>query len=192
RIFNVRRPYSKFFGTGRGAGRGQVHNPYGIARSPAGITYVADLNNGRVNMYGRNGSSRGSFGTFGEGDGEFLAPYGVAVGPDGSVYVSDRELSRIQRFDARGRLLSIIGGPGDGPGQFLSPMGLATDRVGNLYVSDLSNYRIEKLTADGRFIEQFGDESHLESPTYLAVDKGCTVYVADYRRVVKYASASGC
>lgn len=189
RIFNVRKPYSMFFGLSRGSARGQVHNPYGIARR-GGITYVADLNNGRVNKYGPTGAGLGQIGRFGAGPGQFIAPYGVAVGPDGSVYVSDRETNRIQRFSSGGRLLAVFGSTGSGPGQFLSPWGLATDKRGNLFVADLNNYRIQRFSGSGQFIEQFGN-GVLQSPTYVAVDGGCRVYVADYRRVVKFNSG-GC
>jgi sugar lactone lactonase YvrE len=189
RIFTVRRPYSMFFGLSRGSARGQVHNPFGIARR-GGITYVADLNNARVNIYGPTGVARGQIGRFGEGPGQFIAPYGVAVGPDGSVYVSDRETNRIQRFSSAGRLLQVIGSTGSGPGQFLSPWGLATDVRGNLYVADLNNYRVQRLNAGGGFIEEFG-RGTLQSPTYVAVDRACNAYVSDYRRVVKFSSG-GC
>ena len=185
----MRRPYSMFFGLSRGSAPGQVHNPYGIARR-GGITYVADLNNSRVNVYGPTGASRGQIGGFGQGPGRFIAPFGVAVGPDGSVYVSDRELNRIQRFTSRGRLIQVIGSTGSGPGQFLSPWGLATDVRGNLYVADLNNLRVQRLTGSGAFLEAFG-QGILQSPTYVAVDRGCRVYVSDYRRVVKFRSA-GC
>lgn len=190
RIFSVRRPYSMFFGLSRGSARGQVHNPFGIARR-VGVTYVADLNNSRVNIYGPTGVSRGQIGNFGTGPGQFIAPYGVAVGPDGTVYVSDRETNRIQRFSATGRYLQTIGSTGSGPGQFLSPWGLATDVRGNLYVADLNNYRIERFTGSGQFLEEFG-RGTLQSPTYVAVDRSCHVYVSDYRRVVKFASSAGC
>ncbi|MFL5820990.1 MAG: NHL repeat-containing protein [Solirubrobacteraceae bacterium] len=190
RIFAVRRPYRMFFGLSRGSARGQVQNPFGIARR-AGITYVADLNNSRVNVYGPTGASRGQIGGFGQGPGRFIAPFGVAIGPDGSVYVSDRELNRIQRFSRSGRLIQIIGSTGSGPGQFLSPWGLATDPRGNLYVADLNNYRIQRLTGSGQFLEAFG-QGLLQSPTYVAADRACHVYVSDYRRVVKFTSGGGC
>jgi tripartite motif-containing protein 71 len=190
RIFSVRRPYRLFFGLSRGSARGQVQNPFGIARR-GGITYVADLNNSRVNVYGATGVSRGQIGGFGQAPGRFVAPFGVAIGPDGSVYVSDRELNRIQRFSRTGRLLQVIGSTGSGPGQFLSPWGLATDRRGNLYVADLNDYRVQRLTGSGQFLDAFG-QGILQSPTYVAVDGACHVYVADYRRVVKFGSSTGC
>ncbi len=189
RIFNVRKPYSMFFGLSRGSARGQVHNPFGIARR-GGTTYVADLNNGRVNIYGPTGAGIGQIGRFGAGPGQFIAPYGVAVGPDGSVYVSDRETNRIQRFTAGGRLLQVFGSTGSGPGQFLSPWGLAVDRRGTLFVADLKNNRVQRFSGSGQFIEQFGN-GVLTTPTYVAVDRGCRVYVSDYRRIVKFNSG-GC
>lgn len=60
--------YSMFFGLSRGSARGEVHNPFGIARR-GGITFVAHLNNARVNVYGPTGASRGQVGRFGEAPG---------------------------------------------------------------------------------------------------------------------------
>lgn len=186
--FNVRR----VFGFTRGAGAGQLHNPYGIARSPkTGLFYVADLNNSRVNRYNARGAPRGHIGSFGMGPGQFLAPFGVAVDGAGDVWVSDRERNRIQKFDAQGRLLLTLGETGTGPGEFLGPAGLAVDRLGDVYVADVKNRRVQRFAPDGRFLESFGHGA-LQQPTYVAVDGRCRAYVADYRRVVVFRAESGC
>ena len=191
-MFYVRSNIRRVFGFSRGAGFGQLHNPYGIARSPrTGLFYVADLLNSRVNRYNARGYPRGRIGSFGTGAGQFLAPFGVAVDGGGNVWVSDRELNRLQKFDAQGRLLLGLGETGAGPGEFRSPAGLAVDRSGNLYVADTVNRRIQRFAPDGRFLESFGGGLLLQ-PTYVAVDSTCRAYVADYRRVVVFRAESGC
>jgi DNA-binding beta-propeller fold protein YncE len=186
--FNVRR----VFGFSRGAGFGQLHNPYGLARSPrTGLFYVADLLNSRVNRYNARGFPRGTVGSFGAAPGQFLAPFGIAVDAAGDVWASDRELNRLQKFDGQGRLLLNFGETGAGPGEFRSPAGLAVDRSGNVYVADTVNRRIQRFAPDGRFLESFGG-GILRQPTYVAVDSSCRAFVADYRRVVVFRADSGC
>ena len=184
---NVRRTHSM----ARGGDRGQLHNPYQIARGPNGRFYVADLTNGRVNVYTGRGFSRGQIGDFGAQPGQFLSPYGVAVDGAGNVWASDRDLNRISKFAPDGRFLGALGETGSGPGDFLSPQGLATDRAGNLYVADTNNARVQKLAPDGTVLATFG-QGVLKQPLYVAVDSSCTVFVSDYRRVVKFADAGGC
>jgi tripartite motif-containing protein 71 len=189
RMFYVRFNVRLVFGFTRGAGLGQLHNPYGIARGPDGRFYVADLNNSRVNRYDAVGRPRGQIGSFGTGPGRFLAPFGVAIDGAGNVWVSDRDLNRLQKFTPDGRLLLSLGETGSARGEFLSPQGLAVDRAGNVYVADVNNRRVQKFAADGAFLDAFGG---LRQPTYVAVDPQCRVYVSDYRRVVKFADPAGC
>lgn len=190
-MFYVRYNVRRTFGFTRGAGYGQLHNPYGIARAPNGFFLVADLLNGRVNRYNAAGYARGVIGGFGTGPGQFLAPFGVAVDATGSVWVSDREANRLQKFDAAGRPLLAVGETGAGPSAFRAPQGVAVDRSGAVYVADTVNQRIVKLASDGRRLESFG-AGVLSQPTYVAVDADCRVYVSDYRRVVVFAPDTAC
>ncbi len=190
RMFQVHSNVRRTFAMSRGAGRGQLHNPYQLVRGASGRFYVADLNNSRVNVYTGRGFSRGQIGSFGTGPGQLLAPYGVAVDHSGTVYVADRDLNRVNRFAADGRFLGAFGETGTQAGEFLSPQGLAVDRAGNLYVADTNNARVQKFAPDGTFLASFG-QGVLKQPIYVAVDSSCTVYVSDYRRVVKFADG-GC
>ena len=191
RMFTVTYNVRERFAMTRGGGRGQLHNPYQLARAPNGSFYVADLNNGRVNRYSANGRPRGQIGSFGTGTGQFLSPYGVAVDGAGNVYVSDRDLNHVDKFSPSGQLLAQFGETGSGPGEFRSPGGLAIDRSGNLYVTDLNNLRVQKLAPDGSYLESIG-VGILQNPNYVAVASDCTVYVSDYRRVARFSSRGGC
>jgi DNA-binding beta-propeller fold protein YncE len=191
RMFTVTYNVRQRFAMTRGGGRGQLHNPYQLVRAPNGSFYVADLNNGRVNRYSATGRPRGQIGSFGTGSGQFLSPYGVAVDGAGNVYVSDRDLNHVDKFSPSGQLLAEFGETGSGPGEFRSPGGLAIDRSGNLYVADLNNLRVQKLAPDGTFLESIGS-GVLKDPNYVAVAGDCTVYVSDYRRVVRFAARGGC
>ena len=190
-MFLVHSNVRKTFAMTRGAGLGQLHNPYQLARSRSGAFYVADLNNGRVNRYDSRGHARGQLGSFGTGPGQFLSPYGVAVDGAGNVYVSDRDLNKVSKFSPSGQLLTEWGETGVGPGDFRSPGGVAVDRSGNVYVADLANLRVQKFAPDGTFLDSFG-AGILKNPNYVAVARDCTVYVSDYRRVSRFAPSGGC
>lgn len=190
RMFQVHSNVKKTFAMSRGGGRGQLHNPYQLVRAPNGRFYVADLTNGRVNVYTGRGFSRGQLGSFGSGPGQFLSPYGVTADRAGNVYVSDRDLNKVSKFSAAGQLVAEWGETGDQAGDFLSPEGLATDPAGNVYVADTNNARIQKFSPDGTFLASFG-HGVVRQPLYVAVDKSCTVWVSDYRRVYRFADG-GC
>jgi DNA-binding beta-propeller fold protein YncE len=191
RMFQVHSNVRKTFAMSRGGERGQLHNPYQIARGRNGRFYVADLTNGRINIYTGRGFSRGQLGDFGTQPGQFLSPYGVTVDGAGNVWASDRDLNRVSKFAPDGRFLGAFGETGSAPGEFLSPEGLAVDRAGNVYVADTNNARVQKLAPDGTVLATFG-QGTLKQPLYVAVDSSCTVYVSDYRRVFRFADGGGC
>ena len=191
-MFYVRSSVRRHAGLARGAGPGQLENPYGIALGPDGLFYVADLNNSRVDRYDAAGRPRGALGGFGRRPGRFLAPYGVGVDPgSGALWVSDREANRLQKLSPGGAVLATVGSTGSGPGEFISPEGVAVDRQGNVYVADVYNRRVQKLGPDGQYEATIGAGA-LRQPTWVSVDAACRVYVSDYRRVVVFAAPGGC
>jgi hypothetical protein len=50
---------------------------------------------------------------------------------------------------------------------------------------------VQKFGPDGAFLAAFG-QGVLRQPLYVSVDKSCTVYVSDYRRVVRFEDSAGC
>jgi DNA-binding beta-propeller fold protein YncE len=138
-----------------------------------------------------------AFGRFGYGPNQFAAPGPLVVSPAGTIYVVDVLRQRVLAFSLLGRFAGAFGGPGTGPGQFTSAQGIAIDTAGNVLVSDNFNARppstpgaakggrVQRFTAAGAFIDSFGAGSLL-SPTFLAVDRGGAIYVADYRQTVKF------
>lgn len=80
-----------------GASENKFNNPCGVAVS-AGVVFIADTGNDRVQYFSPTGEYFGQFGGPGKGPGEFNEPVDIAVSTDGTVYVTDRGNYRVQYF----------------------------------------------------------------------------------------------
>jgi len=159
--------------------------------SPAGIiTTVAGSGSGGAGGDGGPATAAG-----------LGAPFGVAVDATGALYISQVEQNIIRMVSPSGVISRIAGTTesgfsGDGgpatSAKLSHPEGLRVDKNGAILVADTFNYRIRKITTqgiittfagdgEGRF---FGDglpatSASLFYPTYIAIDSGGAVYIAD-------------
>jgi hypothetical protein len=121
---------------GEGAGQFGAEGPSALAvDSDAGLVYVFDPSNRRIQRF--------------EADGNFDLAFGWGVA-DGSP--------ELQTCTAT--CLAATGGPGAGVGQLgenTAQVALAVDpTTGNLLVSDPANFRIQEFDAEGQFVRSFG------------------------------------
>jgi DNA-binding beta-propeller fold protein YncE len=122
--------------------------PNGIAVDAAGDVYVSDSNNGRLLMYGADGTIRAQVGR-GSGQGNLGLPRGIAVDGSGRVFVADSTGQGVFVYHAPGsderRLgyLGFIGGQGVSDGAFEYPNSVAVDARGRVYVADTFNDRVQ-------------------------------------------------
>jgi DNA-binding beta-propeller fold protein YncE len=161
-------------------GDGQFLSPWGIAVDPsAGLIYVADTGNHRIEVFDTSGRFVGKWGSkcdiangFGcntkapgavsPGDGQFLSPFGIGVNSTSHiVYVADTENNRIQAFSRSGIFLFKWGLFGSNDSQFDLPYGIIVDSQGNVYVSDSGNHRIQKFSSTGKFNTTWGSLCNL-------------------------------
>jgi DNA-binding beta-propeller fold protein YncE len=175
----------KFLGEfGReGKAPGELNFPTDVAVDAAGLLYVVDSGNSRVQKLTQEGRLMASWGKPGDGPEQFDEPLGIALGPDGSVYVTDSKNHRVQKLDAEGRFVARWGEAGSAPGQFLSPAGIAVDTAGRVYVVDRGNDRVQVFDGAGRFLGAFGGrgtgKGQLLRPYGVAVDDEGKIYVTD-------------
>ena len=88
----------------------QFQIPAGIAISP--ITkqvYIADSDNGRIQVLNSDLTFSHSFGSKGSSNGQFIYPQGIALDGQGLVYVADSNNDRIQKFFPDGNFLAQFG-----------------------------------------------------------------------------------
>jgi len=178
-------------------GDGQFQEPWGIAVDSAGLVYVADTWNHRIQVFQADGSFVRKWGSFGQvaaasgGENVFYGPRGVAVDGQGRVFVSDTGNKRIVVSSSDGTYLYQWGGPGLGPGAFEEPVGVALDVDGNLYVADTWNQRVQVFDSDFTYLREWTVDAWLgqgvANKPFIAVDGQGRVYVTDpegYRVIV--------
>jgi len=132
---------------GKGQGPGQFDLPHGIARDDAGLLYVSDRSNGRVQVF----DARGHY--LREWKSRALAsPNNVAITRDGTALVVDdggkdivRDRSGIVVLALDGSFLGRFGRYGNYDGQFVSVHGVAVAPDGAVYVADADGRRVQKF-----------------------------------------------
>lgn len=133
-IFDDKDRFVRKFGHG-GEGDGELGYPNGIAVAEDGTIWVADSNNGRIQMFTNDGRFLGKF------NGGLSTPRGIAVRGD-RVYVVDVFQHRVAVFDRKGTPLYEFGQRGVNEGTFNFPNDIFIDKNGVIYVTDRENNRI--------------------------------------------------
>lgn len=138
-----------------GSDSGQFHTPRGIAATPEGMVYVADMNNNRVVQL-RNEKGRLRFVRH-IGQGELGHPQGCAADNRGRVYVTDTDHNRVMVYDSLGSFRQSF----DGNGTLDAPFWIAVLGFGDRW----SHYKEAVIAvADSncarlRFFDQMGRET---------------------------------
>jgi len=171
-------------GDGGPAVRAQLNDPEGLAFDAAGNLYIADAQNNRVRVIGKDGVIQTFAGngqtSFGGGPGSFndeqLAtqgllhlPSGVAVDKSGNVFIADTGDNTIRKVTKDGIIHNFAGDSFPGyfdkingtavDSEFNKPTDIAFDSAGALYVADSNNNVVRKISADGTTINTFAGTS---------------------------------
>ena len=169
----------------------QLDDPYGLAFAADGTLYVADDH--RIWRIAPGGA-RSLF----IDSPELANASGLAVDAQGNVIVADTGHHRILRVAPNGTVAVMAGSAGkpgwrDGEGteaRFDMPMAVALDADGNVLVADTFNDRIRRISPTGRvstlaggsrpdWKDGTGEQSRLDTPLGLAVDREGNVWIAD-------------
>jgi sugar lactone lactonase YvrE len=102
--------------------------------------YVADVGNGRIQVFGPDYRFRSFFEVLGWEDQVWTEPY-IAVDSKNNLWVTDSGASRIERFSSAGTLTGIFGPSSNPLGEIKNAKGIAWAN-GNLILSDFGNQRI--------------------------------------------------
>ncbi|PWT78819.1 MAG: hypothetical protein C5B58_14665 [Acidobacteria bacterium] len=172
---------TNMFEGGKGSGKGQFDEPFGIAVDGAGNVLVADSRNGRIEKFTSSGTFIKSMGTKGTGYGQFEEPNGIAIDRHGYIYVADAGNHCVYRLAPDGSVIAQWRGPEPG---FYGPRDIAIGPDDSIYVLDQGHSRIVKMDSNGNIRAVWGSEGagdgQFANHTGLAVDPTTgRVYVAD-------------
>lgn len=96
-VFTADGKFLRMFG-GRGEGKGELREPYGITIDSEDKVYISDWKNHCISIYTPEGQFVTSFGSQGNEPGQFHFPSGLAVNDSGLLYVCDAANNRVQVF----------------------------------------------------------------------------------------------
>jgi DNA-binding beta-propeller fold protein YncE len=167
-----------------GGGDGQFRYPLGVAVDGSGNAFVADLGNGRIQVFANDGTF---LGVFGYDELPFFGPAGLALDPNGNIFVTqsatDTGMDRVAEFNPDDTLLITFAGEGSGDGELLNPVGIALDADGKVFIADSGNGRVMVFANDGTFLYQIGTfgngDGQFYFPEGIAIDADGDVYVTD-------------
>lgn len=162
-----------------GSGKGEFGFPYGIAADSKGNIYVADLKNGNISVFSKDGVFKNYF----SNSTEIYRPAGLFIDGD-NLYVTDLGLHKVKVFSLDGKKIREFGKLGDKNGEFKSP-NVVTVAGGKIYVADTGNDRVQVFDKLGNYAFQMrGDNSNDErvgfvNPRGIGIDGRGTIYVVN-------------
>ena len=172
-----------------GEGRGQFQSPRGLAVLPSGQLYVADAENGRVQILQVKGIMDKPLNPITNIPDLVDFEKEIAFNPalidiafvknHGLFTLSDKEANVIRDGESR----QVFGQRGKMPGQFRDPVALNVVRDGRIFVADTGNDRVQILNADGTLNYEFGKSGdkpgYFKNPEGIVVSRKGNIYVAD-------------
>jgi hypothetical protein len=111
--------------------------PNGVAVSKAGLVFVADGNNRRVQVFDTSGVFKYFIATSG-------IPRGIFIDEKNQrIVVSDGLAHQADIYTFKGEKLVSFGAGGSGPGQFQFPNDVTMDDAGRIYIADRENSQVQ-------------------------------------------------
>jgi len=176
---------------GSGSALGQLLGPRQLAVDKAGLVYVTEHDNQRVQWFKPGGNNTmvpvSAFGV--ANPPTFSDPDGLAFDAAGRFFVSNDSDTDpgVRVYTLPGSLIGVVGaGAGTGGGQFSNPKGLLVDPFGRLIVVDSGNDRLQafgSVDQHSPFLDGIGSSGagagQFSHPSSIALGPGAWMYVSD-------------
>ena len=136
-----------------------------------GLVYVANVDNGRVEVFKEDGSFVRQIGV-----GQLKGPWNVTIYGD-RLYIPDFDNHRVLTFNTSGELTQTIGG-GGGPGQFDFPTAVAVYN-NELFITDYwNNNRVQVFSVNGQYNRELLRDQ-VRAPRDILITPDGEVLIAD-------------
>jgi len=156
----------------RGTGDGQFIYPQGIAINSLGHVYIADTNNGRVQIFDQNGKFLRKI--------TGLVPVGIAIDSQNRIYISSAGAG-VQVYDQNGNFIRSWSGSGET--QIRDAKGIAIDSQDRVYVSSAQDNQILVFDNVGNFIRKWGSFGsgigQFSTSQGITIDSQNKIYIID-------------
>ena len=130
--------YIKQWGA-KGTGDSEFNIVHDIVMDKAGLLYVADRENHRIQIFDQDGKFLRQWPDLG-------AAWGLAyVAVEDAFYMSDGVNDQVIRLNKNGKVTGVLGGHGKVAGKFHFPHSVAVDSTGAIYVAEILNWRVQKF-----------------------------------------------
>jgi DNA-binding beta-propeller fold protein YncE len=120
----------------RGTGEGELHLPHAVVLDDAGLVYVADRENNRVQVFDPEGKFIRQFGGF--------APYGLFLDRNKDLYIADGRANQVLIMTLDGAIKQSIGREA---GLFNLPHWVTVGADGAVYVAEVGGRRLRKFVS---------------------------------------------
>ncbi|MBD3224741.1 MAG: hypothetical protein GF313_08425 [Caldithrix sp.] len=170
---------------GGGSQPGQFKDPQALTVNSAGLVYVVDSGNHRLQIFDRQGKLIKTVGGFGFQGEQFNYPMDIWTKSIINVYVSDYNNRRVQRFD---RNMNYISSLESNPGavtdyQFDEVLSCAVNAQQDLFLLDRGDSKIIKFNRNGSAERAFGHYAsgigRLKEPGQLEIWQEQRLVVSD-------------
>ncbi|GEM_PF-922887 len=163
----------------QGFGQGEFQQPRGIAIDANRHLYIADTENGRIQIFDLAGKFVKQVKPTGAQE-SFRFPRAIALNSLGIAYITDDLDFRIYKYDSSGRQLAIWKRPRVQEENPSIPGRLMISPSGYMYLSEPNNHRILVHDANEKLIGSIGRDQGLQSPGGMVLDNKGQLCVLDF------------
>ncbi len=134
---------------GHGSELGQFLRPQKMEFDRAGLLWVTDACNHRLQVFDVSGPAPKivkTWGEYGHAPGQLAYPYDLHLDEAaGAIYLCEFGNHRVQKFTLDGKFLGGWGRNGRQAGELDQPWGITRDSLGRMYVIDTYNHRVQRF-----------------------------------------------